>query len=220
MPDSTENDVTRWLRGLSETFQARFLDEHGAREDTLRLSREVIRNSANSIRATHRGEFDRAEELLAQVTELAAKLDETRQRYPRVYYGGFTEDALKEYAEAASTLAFVRGRRPPEADELGVGPGPYLNGLAEAVGELRRSSLDSLRKDDFDTCEKLLEIMDEVYAVLVTMDFPEAVTGGLRRRTDAARGILERTRGDITLALRQRRLEERLDRFQDTLEGP
>ena len=219
MSESGGCDLTQWLRGLAETFQARFLDEHGAREDTLRLSREVIRNSANSIRATHRGEYDVAEDLLARVSDLAAQLDDTRRRYPRAYYGGFTEDALKEYAEAAATLAFVRGERPPEAEDLGIGPAPYLNGLAEAVGELRRSSLDSLRKDDFETCEKLLQIMDEVYAVLVTMDFPEAVTGGLRRRTDAARGILERTRGDVTLALRQRRLEERLDRFQDTLEG-
>ena len=209
-----------WLANVADSAQAAFLDEHNAREQTLRMSRDIIRHSANSIRATHRGEFEQAEDLIAQVAALASEIAAHRDAYPRVYYGGFAEDALKEYAEAAATLAFVRGEAPPRAADLGIGTAPYINGLAEAVGELRRYALDSLRRDDFSNCERALAVMDEVYAVLVTMDFPEAVTGGLRRRTDAARGILERTRGDVTLALRQRRLEERLELFEKRVTDP
>ena len=222
MAENTETGRDKWLgtwlQEVATDTEARFLEAHEAREQTLRFSREVIRKSANSIRATHRGEFDRAKELLAQVGSLASEMEKVREAHPRVYYAGFVEDALKEFAEASVTLALARGSRPPTADELGMGAAPYVNGLAETVGELRRSSLDSLRKDEFSRCEVILDMMDEVYAVLVTMDFPEAVTGGLRRRTAAARGILERTRGDITLALRQHRLQEELARFQETVQ--
>ena len=211
------DEVSEWMRGVAEAAQARFLEEHEARERALRSSREIVRSSANSIRAAHRGEFEAADELLKEVAELARGMESILESHPRVYYGGFVEDALKEYAEAAATLGFVQDKTPASAEELGIGAAPYLNGLAEAVGELRRSGLDSLRQDDFDRCERLLGLMDEVYSALVTMDFPEAVTGGLRRRTDAARGILERTRGDVTLALRQHRLEEKLTRFQSSV---
>ena len=130
------------------------------------------------------------------------------------------EDALKEYAEASITLSFVEGTPVPEPSDLGVGAAAYLNGLAEAVGELRRFILDQLRRDRFERCDELLAVMDEVYTILVTMDFPDAVTRGLRRTTDMVRGVLERTRGDLTLALRQRRLEQRLADFQAGLDEP
>ena len=205
------------LRTIAERAHANFTDTHEARERALRLSREVIRNSANSIRATHRGEFEQARRLLKEVTSLVAEMERLLEGHPRVYYAGYVEDAQKEYAEASATLAFAEGARLAGPDDLGVGPAPYLNGLAEAVGELRRFILDLLRRSDFSRCEELLEIMDEVYAVLVSMDFPEAVTKGLRRSTDMARGVLERTRGDLTLALRQHRLEEKLGDFQRSL---
>ena len=201
----------RRLRLVAEAAQATFSQAHEARERALRLSRRIVRNSANAIRATHRGEFDRARELLDTVGGLVRELDETAQKHPAVYYGGFVEDALKEYVEATATLAFVKGEQLPDPDELKVGPAPYMNGLAESVGELRRYILDSLRRDDFSRCEGLLDLMDEVYTTLVSMDFPEAVTRGLRRNSDAVRGILGRTRGDLTLALQQRRLERKLD---------
>lgn len=208
-----------WLHELAQTSQTWFLEEHEAREQALRSSREIVRNSANSIRATHRGEFEAAARLLEQITALTKGINGILEYHPRVYYAGFVEDAMKEYAEAAATLQFVQGNTPPSLEELGIGAAPYLNGLAEAVGELRRSSLDSLRRDEFERCEPILTVMDEVYSVLVTMDFPEAVTGGLRRRTDAARSLLERTRGDITLALRQHKMEQKLAWFQESLSG-
>ncbi len=183
---------------------------HQAREQALAASREVIRFSANAIRAVHRAEFDEARRLIG---EGGARLKQTRpirEHNPEIYYAGFLSDARKEYTEANVTLAVVSGGEIPSPEDLDVDPPAFLNGLAEVIGELRRNILDALRRDAFDQCEEFMEVMDEIYGILVTVDFPEGVTGGLRRSTDAMRGVLERTRGDLTLALRQRRLELRL----------
>ena len=190
---------------------------HAAREQAITTSRQIVRFSANSIRATHRAEYDEARRLIAQAADLRAKLEERRDAHPAVYYGGYVEDALKEFVEAHATLAFAEGSRLPTMDDLDVGAAVYMNGLAEAIGELRRIVLDLLRGDHFDRCETLLSIMDEIYAVLVTLDYPDGVTRGLRRSTDVMRGVLERTRGDITVALRQRRLEQRLAQLNERL---
>ena len=206
------------LSGIADWAHAGFTATHSAREEALRLSREVIRSSANSIRATHRGEVNEARQLLGLVGSGTKRFETLLREHPRVYYAGFVEDALKEYAEASATLCFAEGTALPTPEELGVGPAPYLNGLAEAAGELRRYILDSLRRDDVTRSEELLNIMDDIYTVLVSMDFPDAVTRGLRRSTDMARGVLERTRGDLTMALRQRRLEGKLAAFQEALE--
>ncbi len=208
--EQTADEQRARLRDVAEGARSRFLSTHGAREQALRLARDMISNSANSIRATHRGDFDRAKSLLDKVSTLASEIEDALEAHPNLYYAGYVEDAQKEYTEASATLALVRGTRLPGPEDLGVGPAPYLNGLAETVGELRRFILDSLRRDDFNRCEERLDIMDEIYTALVTMDFPDAVTRGLRRSTDMVRGILERTRGDLTIALRQRRLEQKL----------
>ena len=205
------------LRRIADEARASFAGTHEAREQALRLSREIIRNSANSIRATHRAEYDQALLLLSKLTGLVKDLRTTLRDHPSVYYAGYVEDAHKEYVEAHATLAFVHQTRLPTPEELGVGPAPYLNGLADAVGELRRSILDALRSGDLSRCETLLDIMDEVYSALVSMDYPEAVTRGLRRSTDMVRGTLERTRGDLTVALRQSRLEKRMAELQRSL---
>ena len=207
---NTTPDRKNELHAIADCASQEFATTHVDREQGLRLSREIVRNSANSIRATHRGEFDQARKLLNTVAELAGEAIALRKQQPRVYYGGYIEDALKEFTEAAVTLALIESRPMPTADELGIGAAPYLGGLADTVGEMRRFILDALRTDDFSRCEELLDVMDEIYTVLVTMDYPDAVTRGLRRSTDMVRGILERTRGDLTVALRQRRLEERL----------
>ena len=218
----TPEEQKRRLRLAADEAQASFSETHEARERALRISREIVRNSANSIRATHRGEIDHARQLLNKVTDLVQEIGNSLESHPSVYYAGFVEDAQKEYVEATATLAFAEGTRLAGPDELKVGPAPYLNGLAEAVGELRRFILDSLRRDDFSRCEELLDMMDEVYTILVSMDFPEAVTRGLRRNTDMVRGVLERTRGDLTVALRQRRLEQKLAALHESTveQGP
>ena len=186
-----------------------------AREQALVISRQVIRNSANAIRAVHRNDFSEASRLILEASGLLKETDRIRADNPEIYYAGFLSDARKEFTEANITLAVISGGDIPDSEKLGVDPPAYLNGMAEVIGELRRYILDSLRSDDIGRCEEFMELMDEIYGILVTVDFPEAVTGGLRRSTDAMRGVLERTRGDLTISLQQRRLEQRLaDREQ------
>ena len=225
MSEQSEPASTRQLveaiRAAGEQTSHAMGNTHAAREQALLSSRQVIRLSANSIRATHRGEFDVARSLIDEVRQLLEELRGLRTVHPEVFYGGFVEDSVKEYVESCATLAFVEGTGLPTLEDMGeelsIGAAPYINGLAESIGELRRSVLDMLRRDDFSRCEALLEIMDEVYSVLVTLDYPDAVTRGLRRTTDVMRGVIERTRGDLTIALRQRGLERQLARFSDRL---
>ena len=193
----------------------RLTERNRAREQGLGVSREVVRFSANAIRAVHREDFDEA----ARLIELARRrLDETvplREENPEIFFAGFLADARKEYAEAHVTLAIISGNAIPRLDEIDVDASSYLNGMAETIGEIRRYILDTLRRDSFDRCLELMEVMDEIYSVLVTVDFPEGVTGGLRRNTDQMRGVLERTRGDLTMAIRQHRLEQQMAEWQD-----
>ena len=198
------------LLAMSATAVDQLTARNLAREQALVISRQVIRNSANAIRAVHRNDFSEASRLILEASGLLTETDRIRTDNPEIYYAGFLSDARKEFTEANITLAVISGGDIPDAEKLGVDPPAYLNGMAEVIGELRRYILDSLRSDDIGRCEEFMELMDEIYGILVTVDFPEAVTGGLRRSTDAMRGVLERTRGDLTISLQQRRLEQRL----------
>ena len=207
-----QQKITENLENLAEKIRLYFSTKDKAREKALRLSREIIRYSANAIRAVHRQEKLNAEQLLASAQALLKELtDDVLKKNNDLAYAGFVHDAQKELAEASTTLAIVAGKPLPEPEALGVSYPAYLNGLGEAVGELRRYILDSLRRNDLSRCEELLATMDDIYSVLMTMDFPDGITYGLRRTSDAIRGILERTRGDLTLALRQQELEEKLE---------
>lgn len=190
---------------------------HEARESALAASRQLVRQCANTIRALQRRQFDEAGRLLAEAGRTAAALRESLRDYPDLLSAGYTQDALKEYAEASLVSAFLQGQAPPDAATLGVPPAAYLNGLAEAASELRRFILDSLRHSSAASVEPYLAIMDEVYSLLVTVDYPDALTGGLRRTTDALRGVLERTRGDVTAAARQDQLTAALAAFEARL---
>ena len=199
------------IETIADDIRALLDETNQVREGALRLSREVIRLSANSIRASHREDFDEACELKSQAR---AKVEETKQLLRaklEIYYTGYVQDAQKEYAESELTYAIVRELPLPRHDELGVEAAAYLNGLAEAVGESRRHVLDVLRHGDLERAERILGIMDEVYYVLITFDYPDAVTQGLRRQTDMVRGVLERTRGDITILLQQRKLQTAIE---------
>ena len=180
--------------------------KHAAREATLVASRRAIRSCATAIRAVHRREFREARELVAVAAAYLAELDTAVGDHPDIRYTGYVHDAKKEFVEANLTLAFVGDHPIPTSDELGVDVQAYLNGMAEAASELRRQVLDCLRADDVDEAERLLAVMDDVYAVLITVDYPDALTAGLRRTTDALRAVLERTRGDVTTALVAARL--------------
>lgn len=181
-------------------------ERHRAREAALTSSRALIRQCANTIRAAHRAEYAEAAQLLAEAAGTASALRAAVSAYPELLHAGYTQDALKEYAEAALVLAFLRGEAPPAPSAIGVEAPAYLNGLAEAASELRRAILDGLRRGEVARGEKLLATMDDVYSLLVTVDYPDALTGGLRRTTDALRAVLERTRGDMTAAIRQEQL--------------
>jgi translin len=186
--------------------------KHKAREITLAACRKTIQACAASIRAVHREQFDTAEELSTQAAAHLAEAMAAVEKHPDIRHAGFVHDASKEYAEARMTLAFVRGDPLPAAEELvGVEVQAYLNGMAEAASELRRYILDLLRRGRPERGEELLGYMDDVYSLLITVDFPDAMTGGLRRTTDALRGVLERTRGDLTMTLLQSRLLEGIE---------
>ena len=205
------------LNAIAEDVRAHLDAKHAARERALAVCRPALRHSANAIRAVHRGDFAAAEDLLAQARSLLGQAAEALADHPDIFYAGFVHNAQKEFAEGCLTLALVAGRPLPSPTDLRVDHPAYLNGLGEAMGELRRYLLDTLRGGDIGRCESTLVAMDDIYAVLVTMDYPEAITAGLRRTTDAMRGLLERTRGDLTIALVQRNLERRLEKFERRL---
>jgi len=188
-----------------------------ARDEALRRSRELTRLCATAIRAAHREEQETAADLLAQADRVAKEVVTMLEPYPDLLYAGYTQDGLKELAEAHLMVALVEGKELPTPETMGIPGATYLNGLCEAASELRRRCLDLLRRRQIEEAERLLAAMDAVYDVLVTFDFPDAVTGGLRRRVDQLRGVLERTRGDVTRALQEDRLLAALDQFEARL---
>ena len=198
------------LETVAAKLRPYFAAEDEAREKALRSSRQVIRYSADAIRAVHRQEPSRAKQLLDSAHELVRELSHDLARHGKLLHSGFIHDAQKEFAEGSITLALIAGNDLPKPKALGVSYAAYLDGLGESVGELRRYILDSLRRDDFSRCEELLILMDEIYGILITMDFPELLAHGLRRTTDTIRAIIERTRGDLTVSLRQKHLETKL----------
>ncbi len=185
----------------------RFEDLNSVRDRALNEGRQVIRLSANTVRAVHRGELESAHQELSQARSMLGSLCESLKPFGAIYWAGYVQDAMKEFTEASLTLAIVEGTVWPLPGDLGVEDAPYLNAMAESASELRRLVLDTLRGDDLPLAERYLATMDDIYSVLITVDFPDAITGGLRRTTDQLRAVLERTRGDVTLTLNQRRLE-------------
>lgn len=198
------------LETIVEDIRIEFETTHGAREATLKRSRELIRTCAKAIRAMHREEWDSAEEQLKTAEAAANTMTEGLKNHPDLYNAGYTQDSLKEYAEARITYAIMQGNDLPTPQELNLMGKTWLNGLTEAATEQRRRILDILRRGHSVEAERLLTTMDEIYSYLVTFDFPDSITGGLRRRTDTVRAVLERTRGDVTNSIRQSELQNAL----------
>ena len=206
--------ITAKVEAIAEKARIAFKSKDIAREQALRSSREAIRYCSEVIRAVHRGEYEDAKKKLDSARDLIQELEEVLKDHQDLLYTGFVYSAQKEYAEGCATLSIIVDGTIPDPDEIKVGYAAYLNGIAEAVGELRRHTLDTMRKGETTRCEELLEAMDDIYGILVTMDFPDAMTGGLRRTTDSTRGILEKTRGDLTVASRQWELERKLAKLE------
>ena len=193
------------LQQLINDARLRLETTYQIRESALAHGRGLTRTCANAIRAMHRGELDTADTALAAASIEVARMSELMQPHPELLYAGYVQDAHKELAEASCLLALLRGNDLPDWNDLGIAPAAWLNGLAEAASEGRRHALDLLRADRVEDAERILGQMDEILSALATVDFPDAVTDGLRRTCDALRAVVERTRGDITLAVVQLR---------------
>lgn len=211
------NQTTETINRIAESAHAVFEAETKARDDALAKARALTRSSANAIRAIHRGDADGAHRHLSEGRAVFSVLTEDLKEFPALYYAGYTQDAIKEFCEASLTTAFIEKRALPTPESLGVPVATYLRGLAETPGELRRRCMDILRMGYSDEAERLLSEMDDIYSILITMDYPDAVTNGLRRQTDLLRGIVERTRADLTLSLREEKLKTLLIEAIDKL---
>jgi translin len=208
------------LSTLSESIQAELEARTAARERGLAASRSAIRSCGNAIRALHRHETDGATGLLEDAQTYVDEARSALAGYPDLLYAGFVHDAEKELAEARITFALVTGADIPAPGDLGIPSTAYLKGMAESIGELRRHILDLMRHGELSRCEELLAAMDDMYYVLVSMDYPDGITMGLRRLTDVARSIIERTRGDFTTSVVQSSLRAALEEHATHLEAP
>ncbi|MBK8904829.1 MAG: haloacid dehalogenase [Anaerolineaceae bacterium] len=207
------------LDTTADQIRAEFELTNTARDQAYQRSRELISLCARAIRAIHREEWARAEALIAEAQKATQVMVEGVRDYPNLYHAGYTQDAVKEFVEANLTYALVRDLPLPTPADLNTEGSTWLNGLAEAATELRRRILDIIRHGHSDEAERLLDVMDQIYSQLVTFDFNDSITGGLRRRTDTVRAVLERTRGDVTNSLRQAQLEEALKNVESRLSG-
>jgi len=208
------------LNPIIEQIRQAFATKNEVRDRALQRSRGLIRLCAQAIRATHRQEWAEAAAKITQTKDQAETLVADLKLFPDLYHTGYTQDALKEYVEANLTYALIRGEPLPTPESLEVEFSTYLGGLTEAATELRRRILDILRHQHTSEAERLLEAMDAIYTALITVDYPDAITHGLRRRTDVLRGVLERTRGDLTSSLRQQQLQQALRDLERRLNSP
>ncbi len=206
------------LDQIAETIRRYMEQIDAARDLAYQRSRSLIALCARSIRAIHREEWDAAEALLAEARLATDDLVGGVRPHPDLYFAGYTQDAVKEFVEANLVYALVRGRPLPTAEELGAEYNTWLNGLAEAASEMRRRILDLLRRGQGAEAARLLDAMDHIYSTLVTFDFADQITGGLRRRTDALRAVFERTHGDLRHSLRSAQLEAALAALEGRLE--
>jgi len=207
------------LETIADQIREQFDTRTAARDQALAQARALTRACSQAIRAVHRDEDETMNEHLDEARKLAESLRTGLAQHPDLYYAGYTQDALKEYVEANATCALIKNQPLPDPAALDVEHNTYLNGMAEVIGELRRRCLDILRHGYSAEAERLLTLMDDIYSVLVTMDYPDAITNGLRRQTDIARSIIERTRGDITFSLRGEHLEKAILQLSEQITG-
>ncbi len=205
------------IEDICGRIRDRFEAMDKARESALANSRKITRNSGDSIKAIHRGEWDQAERLMGETRQLNEFLKDLHGDFPEVYYSGYVEDAQVEFAEVSILYAVLKGEPLPTPESLMIGNAAYLKGVGDATGELRRHILDLIRKGRPDDAEKYLDVMDEFYTEMMSFDYPEAIMHGLRKKSDVARSLIERTRGDLTNALEIRGLQESMERFEKNI---
>jgi translin len=201
-----ETESGQSLSNIVEEIRTQLTGINALRDATLNRSRALIRACAESIRAIHRHEWEQATAMLADARAAANEMVDALADQPMLYHAGYTQDALKELVEAHLLFAVVRGGPMPQPANLRVTGPTYLRGMSEAATEMRRFVLDLMRLGEIVEAEPYLEFMDEVYSLLITVDFPDSITDGLRRHTDVLRTVLERTRGDLTISFRQEQM--------------
>lgn len=210
-------DLAHDLPAIVESIRQELTQINDQRDETLRQSRALVRSCANAIRAIHRHDWADAQTLLAAARGEAQTMIAPLHDYPALYHAGYTQDALKELVEAHVVHALVCDQPMPTPAALGVTGSTYLRGLSEAATEMRRFVLDLMRQGEVLAAQPYLAAMDEIYSLQLTIDFPDSITDGLRRLTDVLRNVLERTRGDLTLAIRQEQMREALQSFETRL---
>ena len=211
----THSEIRTQLQNIVERVTVEFDKADQARDLALSMQRKIIKHCSLSIRALHRQEFEEAEKLMSSARTFLNEAEEAVREFPQIYFAGFLQDAQKEYAEARLTQSLINGSPLPSPEDIGLDFAPYLNGLGEAVGEMRRYTLDRIRAGDLDESERILDLMDEIYCSLIGVDYPDAITRGLRRSTDLARACLERTRGDLTNHFDRKRVERALQFIEE-----
>lgn len=207
------------LESIADRIRQNFDVRTAKRDEALKQARQLTRACSLAIRAVHRDDMEAMVASLTEAQKLADHLRDDLREHPELFYAGYTQDSLKEFVEANVTCALIQNKALQTPQDLGVEDSTYLNGLAEVIGELRRRTLDILRSGYSEEVERLLGHMDDIYAVLVTMDYPDAITNGLRRQTDLARSIIEKTRGDVTFSLRGQALAEAISKLSSQLSG-
>ncbi len=205
------------LEEIAEGIRAQLDATDRAREEALVFGRNLTRNSASAIRLIHQGRLREAEEAIRADAEALREFRAQIAPYPEIATAPFLMDGEKEHVEARVTLCLADGRPWPLPDEIGCPPAAYLNGLAEGATEIRRQVVDRIRRGETASAEAILARMDEIYGILMTFDYPDAVLWGLKRRLDTVRGVVEKTRHDMTTAIRQDRLEEAMRRLESRI---
>lgn len=190
---------------------------HLAREAGLPICRQIVQTSSKCIRHVHRHQFEEARSLLEEAKKLCQSARDILSSHGEIFYAGYLSDSEKEMVEAAAVLAIVHDEPYPSPKELGVHMASYLNGMAEAASEMRRFALDELRKGRLNEAERILNHMETIYEDLITFDYPDSMTGGLRRTCDALRPVIERTRSDLTASAGQRELIEELRKTREVI---
>jgi translin len=202
------------MKDICDDIRARFDKMDAARESALAASRKITRNSGDSIKAIHREEWEPAESLIQETRGIVIFLHDSLTEFPSIYYSGYVEDSQAEFAEVSILYSVLRGLPLPTPNGLAIENTAYLKGVGDATGELRRHILDLIRKGRPEEGEKYLDIMDEYYTEMMSFDYPDAIMHGLRKKTDVARSLIERTRGDLTNALEIKGLHESMARFE------
>ncbi len=197
------------LEEIGAELEAYLDEKERVREETLRVSREILKLSARTIAAMHRGAFVDGDVL--RIIDLCKQLKKDLRDHKDMWHSGAVANSLQEAAEAAIVHALLKNERLPHPDDLAVTYPAYLLGLCDAVGELRRFALTALKDGRTDDAEMYLERMDRIFAVISQYHYPKAIVP-VKVKQDQARGIIERTRGDVALSIAGNRTADRIER--------